>query len=56
MSSDGITNLLSIVLMTMILILFVLVVVYFVLKARMDKPQKKEKGRKEETKEKCYFC
>lgn len=52
MSSDGITNLLSIVLMTMILILFVLVVVYFVLKARMDKPQKKEKGRKEETKEK----
>lgn len=54
MSSDGITNLLSIVLMTMILILFVLVVVYFVLKARMDKPQKKEKekGRKEEIKEK----
>ena len=52
MSSDGITNLLSIVLMTMIVILFVLVVVYFVLKARMDKPQKKEKGRKEETKEK----
>ena len=54
MSSDGITNLLSIVLMTMIVILFVLVVVYFVLKARMDKPQKKEKekGRKEEIKEK----